>query len=196
LLASAKIMVKNNIRKSLLEQGQLLSESFALDANTKIQQTVIKNVDLLSCKNALLYFPFKNEISLSLIIDELEKYGSNIYMPKITACNDLKFNLFKTNEVLKKNKYGIKEVKNSNFLDPEKFDIMFIPFVGVDKLGYRLGYGGGYFDRTLGKIMNEKKRPIFIGLGFDYQILNINFGESHDIKYDFVMSEMRVLSFN
>ena len=189
-------MVKNNIRKSLLEQGQLLSESFALDANTKIQQTVIKNVDLLSCKNALLYFPFKNEISLSLIIDELEKYGSNIYMPKITACNDLKFNLFKTNEVLKKNKYGIKEVKNSNFLDPEKFDIMFIPFVGVDKLGYRLGYGGGYFDRTLGKIMNEKKRPIFIGLGFDYQILNINFGESHDIKYDFVMSEMRVLSFN
>jgi|TARA_E500000075_G_C6794291_1_gene223115 5-formyltetrahydrofolate cyclo-ligase len=196
LLASAKIMVKNNIRKSLLEQGQLLSESFALDANTKIQQTVIKNVDLLSCKNALLYFPFKNEISLSLIIDELEKYGSNIYMPKITACNDLKFNLFKTNEVLKKNKYGIKEVKNSNFLDPEKFDIMFIPFVGVDKLGYRLGYGGGYFDRTLGKIMNEKKRPIFIGLGFDYQILNINFGESHDIKYDFVMSELRVLSFN
>ncbi len=189
-------MVKNNIRKSLLEQGQLLSESFALDANTKIQQTVIKNVDLLSCKNALLYFPFKNEISLSLIIDELEKYGSNIYMPKITACNDLKFNLFKTNEVLKKNKYGIKEVKNSNFLDPEKFDIMFIPFVGVDKLGYRLGYGGGYFDRTLGKIMNEKKRPIFIGLGFDYQILNINFGESHDIKYDFVMSELRVLSFN
>tara|TARA_B100001027_G_scaffold45778_1_gene29829 strand:+ start:248 stop:382 length:135 start_codon:yes stop_codon:yes gene_type:complete len=44
--------------------------------------------------------------------------------------------------------------------------------------------------------MNEKKKPIFIGLGFDYQILNINFGESHDIKYDFVMSEMRILSFN
>ena len=73
---------------------------------------------------------------------------------------------------------------------------MFIPFVGVDRLGYRLGYGGGYFDRTLGKIMNEKKKPIFIGLGFDYQILNINFGESHDIKYDFVISERRVLSFN
>jgi len=189
-------MVKNNIRKSLLEQGQLLSESFAFDANTKIQQTVIKNVDLRSCKNALLYFPFKNEISLNLIIDELEKYGNNIYMPKITAYNDLKFNLLKENEVLKKNKYGIEELKNSNFLDPEKFDIMFIPFVGVDRLGYRLGYGGGYFDRTLGKIMNEKKKPIFIGLGFDYQILNINFGESHDIKYDFVMSEMRVLSFN
>ena len=116
-------MVKNNIRKSLLEQGQLLSESFAFDANKKIQQTVIKKVDLRSCKNALLYFPFKNEISLTLIIDELEKYGSNIFMPKITACNDLKFNLFKKNEVLKKNKYGIKAVSYTHLTLPTIYSV-------------------------------------------------------------------------
>ena len=189
-------MVKNNIRKSLLEQGQLLSESFALDANTKIQQTVIKNVDLLSCKNALLYFPFKNEISLSLIIDELEKYGSNIYMPKITACNDLKFNLFKTNEVLKKNKYGIDELMNEDYINPKVLNTMFIPFVGIDKNGHRLGYGGGFFDKTLEQLKSQKGRPLFVGLGYDYQILEERFGESHDIKYDLVITESRVLSYD
>ena len=40
---------------------------------------------------------------------------------------------------LKKNKYGINEVKNEDYLDSVSFDLMFIPFVGVDKGGYRIG---------------------------------------------------------
>ena len=117
-------------------------------------------------------------------------------MPKIVSKNKLRFNIYKDGESLKKNKYGIKEAVNENYIDPKMLNTMFIPFVGVDKNGYRLGYGGGFFDRTLEKLKSQKDRPLFVGLGYDFQILDKCFGRSHDIKYDVVITESRVLSYD
>ena len=189
-------MVKNKIRKSLLKQGQLFSRDDIEELNSKIQRNAIEEIDIKSSKNTLLYFPYKNEISINQIIDELLKHSNNIYMPKIVSEKKLKFNMYNKGESLKKNKYGIDEVLNNNYIDPEMLNIMFIPFVGIDKNGFRLGYGGGFFDRTLEKLKSKKNRPLFVGLGYDYQILDKHFGENHDIKYDLVITESRVLSYN
>ena len=95
-----------------------------------------------------------------------------------------------------KNKYGISEIDdNKNYIGLEGFNMIFIPFVGVDKNGYRLGYGGGYFDRALEKIKLCISKPLIVGLGYDYQIMNNYFGENHDMKYDIVITESRVLSY-
>ena len=117
-------------------------------------------------------------------------------MPKIVSDNELKFNLLKRLEVLEKNKYGIKEISSNDYLDPMNFDTMFIPFVGVDKAGARLGYGGGYFDKTLENINSSLKKPLIVGIGYDFQIIDDFFGEDHDIKYDIVITESRVLYFS
>ena len=189
-------MVKNLIRKSLLEQGQLLSKNFVHKANIDIQNAAIKHLDIKSSKNILSYFPYKNEVSLEIISQEFKKYKNNIFMPRIVSANKLKFNLFKENATLEKNKYGINEVKNEDYLDSVSFDLMFIPFVGVDKGGYRLGYGGGYFDRSLGNISFKEKKPIIVGLGYDFQVLKEDFAESHDLKYDIVITQTRIHSYS
>ena len=49
---------------------------------------------------------------------------------------------------------------------------------------------------TLEQLKSQKCRPLFVGLGYDYQILEERFGESHDIKYDLVITESRVLSYD
>ena len=189
-------MVKNLIRKSLLEQGQLLSKNFIQKADIDIQNAAIKHLDIRSSKNILSYFPYKNEVTLEIISQEFKKYKNNIFMPRIVSANQLKFNLFKENAALEKNKYGIYEVKNENYLDLASFDLMFIPFVGIDKGGYRLGYGGGYFDRSLNKISFAEKKPIIVGLGYDFQILEESFAESHDLKYDIVITQTRIHSYS
>ena len=189
-------MVKNKIRKSLLKQGQLFCQDDIEELNSQIQKNVLNEIDIESSKNTLLYFQYKNEIPTNLIIDELLKYSNNIYMPRIVSENELKFNLFKEGETLKKNKYGIDELMNEDYINPKVLNTMFIPFVGIDKNGHRLGYGGGFFDKTLEKLKSQKCRPLFVGLGYDYQILEERFGESHDIKYDLVITESRVLSYD
>ena len=196
MLASALFMVKNLIRKSLLEQGQLLSKNFIHKANIDIQNAAIKHLDIKSCKNILSYFPYKNEVTLEIISEEFKKYKNNIFMPRIISGNKLKYNLLKKNAILEKNKYGIVEVKNEIYLDSASFDLMFIPFVGVDKDGYRLGYGGGYFDRSIADISFSEKKPIIVGLGYDFQVLEEGFAESHDLRYDIVITQTRIHSYN
>ena len=190
-------MVKDKIRKSLLGQGLTLSSQSRDQLNTQVQKNIIEGLNLSKMKNVLLYFPYKQEIKTNLLHQELLKYSHNIYMPKIFPGNVMKFNLFTSEYSLTKNKYGITEVDNEEYLEPHLFDAMFIPFVGVDINGFRIGYGGGYFDRALSSLIDSNHRkPLIIGLGYDYQILSKNLAEPHDLKYHKVITESRILSYN
>ena len=189
-------MVKNIIRKSLLAQGQLISESFILKSSKKIQKSTIEIMRMNSIRNILLYFPYRSEISLNIIMLEIKKYPIDIYVPKIISDKEMKFNLLEDNSFFEKNKFGINEVVSNNFLEPSSFDIMIIPFVGVDKNGSRLGYGGGFFDRALKTFIKKDVKPTIIGLGYNYQIQDKIFGEVHDIKYDIVITESQIIRYN
>ena len=190
-------MVKDKIRKSLLEQGLTLSSQCIDQLNTQVQKNIIESIDLSKMKNVLLYFPYKQEIKTNLLHQELAKYSHNIYMPKIFPERIMKFNLYTSEYSLSKNAYGITEVDNKEYLEPHLFDAMFIPFVGVDVNGFRIGYGGGYFDRALTSLIGSNQRkPLIIGLGYDYQILSKNLAEPHDLRYHKVITESRILSYN
>ena len=188
-------MVKDKIRKSLLEQGLTLSSQSIDQLSTQIQKNIIESLDLSKMKNVLLYFPYKQEIKINLLYQEFSKHSHNIYMPKIFPNKKMKFNLFADEYTLIKNKYGITEVDNEEYLEPHLFDAMFIPFVGVDINGYRVGYGGGYFDRALSNLKGQNNKPLIVGLGYDYQILTKDLAEPHDFKYHKVVTESRILSY-
>ena len=84
------------------------------------------------------------------------------------------------------------ESDSDYYLHIDQFDLLIIPFLSVDKDGFRLGYGGGYFDRALEKVL---EKPKIIGIGYEHQIYTKSFGEPHDIKYDCVITEERIHRF-
>lgn len=71
-------------------------------------------------------------------------------------------------------------------------DVILMPLLGFDSRGTRLGYGGGYYDRTLEKL---RKRPRLVGLAFAAQELEIVPREAHDMPLDMVITEQGVRSF-
>ena len=182
-------MVKSKIRKSLFEQGHALSEEFIFNSNKTIQVMALETLDITNIKNVLLYSPFRKEIKLDIILKELNKASKNIYLPKILSDKHMRFNLLNKSTYMKKNKYGIREAVNDNYLSASEFDVMIIPFVGVDSNGLRLGYGSGYFDRALKNIEDFTKPPMLVGLGYEYQVADEAYGEEHDLKYDLVITE-------
>ena len=149
----------------------------------------LETLDITNIKNVLLYSPFRKEIKLDMILKELNKASKNIYLPKILSDKHMRFNLLNKSTYMKKNKYGISEAVNDNYLSTSEFDVMIIPFVGVDSNGLRLGYGSGYFDRALENIKDFTKRPLLVGLGYEYQVADEAYGEEHDLKYDLVITE-------
>ena len=70
---------------------------------------------------------------------------------------------------------------------PVRPDIALAPLVGWDDKGYRLGYGGGYFDRTLAAL---KPRPFVIGVGFASAQLPTIFPQPHDIALQLIVTEL------
>ena len=65
-------------------------------------------------------------------------------------------------------------------------DIALAPLVGWTAEGYRLGYGGGYFDRTLAAL---KPKPFVVGIGFQEARLQTIFPQPHDIPLDLIVTE-------
>ncbi|WDR04919.1 5-formyltetrahydrofolate cyclo-ligase [Devosia rhodophyticola] len=71
-------------------------------------------------------------------------------------------------------------------------DIVLVPLLGFDAKGTRLGYGGGYYDRTLVQL---KKRPQLVGLAFSAQEVDEIPRENHDVPLDAVVTEVGVRQF-
>jgi 5-formyltetrahydrofolate cyclo-ligase len=86
-------MEKNKIRKFLLEKGHALSEEFISNSNKAIQVAALEMLDISHIKNILLYSPFRKEVRLDLLLKELNKTSTNIYLPKILPNKNMCFNL-------------------------------------------------------------------------------------------------------
>jgi 5-formyltetrahydrofolate cyclo-ligase len=107
----------------------------------------------------------------------------------------MKFIAPKNSERLNKNKFNIFEPSDGNEIAPLMHKVIIVPTVGIDSNGYRLGYGGGYYDRLLMPISQNKNRPLIIGLIYDFQFINDAINETHDIKLDMVFSEKKIQVF-
>src|SRR5690606_29706561 len=71
--------------------------------------------------------------------------------------------LLQENTVLKASEYGIPEPISGIELSPELLDVVFVPLLAYDKIGHRVGYGKGFYDRFLAKC---NKNAVFVGLSF------------------------------
>ena len=88
------------------------------------------------------------------------------------------------NEPLVINKYGIPEPISEKVIYP---DILLVPLLAFDSRLYRIGYGGGYYDRYIKKI-KQKKKITTIGLAYSFQKIREVPINKYDIKLDFVIT--------
>ena len=81
-----------------------MPDKFYSDVDQRIQRTAVNELDIKSSKNNLMYFPYKKEMKLNLVIDEINKHSNDIYMPRIISEKLMQFNLLSSDSILKKNK--------------------------------------------------------------------------------------------
>ena len=133
------------------------------------------------------YLPFRNEFPTKLLNDELNKLNFNLSLPCINK-NDssMTFRNYTSDSSLVPNSYGILEPsQNAEMVTPS---IIIVPLVAFSLDGYRLGYGGGYYDRYIEKNL-ENKDLIIIGLGFSFQKYDELPNENHDQKLNWILTE-------
>ena len=133
------------------------------------------------------YLPFNNEFPTQLLNDHLDKLNFNLSLPCINQ-NDssMTFRNYTSDSSLVTNSYGILEP--SQVAEEVTPSIIIVPLVAFSFGGYRLGYGGGYYDRYIEKNL-DNKNLIKIGLGFSFQKYDELPNENHDQKLDWILTE-------
>ncbi|PWE31250.1 5-formyltetrahydrofolate cyclo-ligase [Maritimibacter sp. 55A14] len=136
------------------------------------------------------YWPIKGEPDLRPLMTELHKAGVTVALPLVeTKAAPLTFRRWTPETKMVRGDWNIPvPPPDAPKLSP---NIALAPLVGWSAEGYRLGYGGGYFDRTLAAL---KPRPFVIGIGFNAAHIATIFPQPHDIPLDLIVTEAGVRS--
>jgi 5-formyltetrahydrofolate cyclo-ligase len=152
------------------------------------------NIKLLELLNDIsdnstvgLFYPYKNEVNILALAEVLEKKKIQCLLPKVISKNKpLKYFPYSHQyPLLEKGFGGIMEPVNDQSIDP---DIIIASCSAFNIEGYRVGYGGGFFDRTISEL-NEKKNIKTILAAFEIQKTSIQFQEIFDEKVDYICTE-------
>ena len=193
--ASVLNAVKEDIRRSLLKRRRSLLKGDQKQNSRKINTQLINEIEGRDLKKILVYQPVDNEPSINKTIELSWQKNIEVYIPKVVSKEEIIINRFRKESNMSNNKYGIKESDDLETAEFNEIDVAVLPLVGIDVNGFRLGYGGGYYDRFFDQKGELARKPFIIGLGYAFQILEISIAENHDLKFDLVITEKGVLKF-
>lgn len=188
------MMNKNKffLRKSFKKQRSLLDMNQVKELNTRIFKNLLElNIWEKSCYHLYLSNNINNEAETGKIINLLFKKHKRVFVPKIQGSNLMNIEI-DNNTNYSINYLGIKEPLSSNQKDTNLLEVIFVPLLVFDKLGHRVGYGGGYYDKFLGNIKDDILK---IGLSLFEPIDKIQDIEKHDISLDYTITPKRVYDF-
>ncbi len=182
------ISQKKNLRKKLAQKRNLTKKNSLVEFNQEAFNKLVKLINFDEIKYVGSFISIRSEISTNQLNKHIIKLQKVLAFP-ITKKNskELFFKKFKINQNLKPGMFNIPEPpKENEEIIPQLF---FVPCLGFDLNGYRLGYGGGFYDKTFSKLNKLNHKFYTVGFAFDNQKHNKIPRESFDYKLDFVLTE-------
>lgn len=129
-------------------------------------------------------WPFKGEIDLRHVVREAVAAGGEAALPVVVEkARPLEFWAWRPHMPMQRGIWNIPIPAQRSLVRPS---LLLVPLLGFDAAGYRLGYGGGYFDRTLAV---AAPRPMTIGIGYEIGRLPTIHPQPHDIRLDAIVTE-------
>lgn len=133
------------------------------------------------------YWPIRDEADVRPLLAALAARGYDLALPRIEG-RELSFHAWKEGAAVELNSYGIAEPGPSG--KPLKPDLILVPLLAFDAGGHRLGYGGGFYDRTLSRHI-----AIAVGIAYAGQEVQELYREPHDRALDMVLTENGLRTF-
>ena len=140
------------------------------------------------------YYPSYYEVDILKFFEEASKKKFKIVLPIIKTSTTMSFKIWIPKEPLYVSKFGILEPKSTN----KEFtpDLIIVPLVAFDSQLNRIGYGKGYYDRSLKIIKKLKRNSIFLGIANSFQKCKSIPVNKHDFKLDYIFTERGIISSN
>jgi len=187
---------RQTLRQQLRKQRDELSPIEQLTASITIAEHLTEHSIFKNSQTIAGYCAIGNEISPQPIIESAWQENKSCYLPTL-GDKSLKFALYQSDTQLQKNRLNIPEPTTRQYIEPQQLDIVLVPLVGVDTHGNRLGMGAGFYDRTFSFLLDNPSltKPVLIGLGYEWQIIENLETEKWDVPLQAVVTENGIISF-
>ena len=176
-------------RASSFRQG--MGEVVRKDASKAAVMHFLGEISINPNAIVSLYWPFGDELDCRGLIKPLIQKGCEVCLPVLRGANNpLVFRTFTGEENLVTAAFGTSEpgLEGRDVVP----DVMVLPLLGFDKTGARLGYGKGYYDRTIAQMA---KKPELIGLAFAGQEIDSIPVSAHDVPLEKIVTEQGIRHF-
>ena len=185
MLADSKAM----LRKRIISERAALSDSEKHEISHGIFEQLLLDNEFLSCKVVFLYCANDDEISTDEVAEYCFSHGKYVCVPRCLAKGVMMAHSISTFDELAPGKYGIREPQPTcPVILPLQIDMVLAPCLCADRHGYRLGYGGGYYDRFL-----QDTHATVVGLCAAARLLPAIPAELHDQRCHKIVTEREVL---
>lgn len=143
----------------------------------------------------MMYASFRSEVDTWRLIRRAAAGGKSVYLPRTNVSHrelvPVRVELRNGSlEGLVQGPYGIWEPRGPQ-ADPCSLDMVCVPALAFDRMGYRLGYGGGFYDRFLDRLRPE---TVTVGLSYAAQLIERAPRDGHDLPVDFVVTDEGVIA--
>lgn len=174
-------------RKAERQRLYRLRESLTDAQRERAQEILIAALDELLAEREIAsiaaYWPIRHEPDLRPWMRQKATSGMQVALPVIEAEGEpLKFACWQPGDSMRRGRWGIAEPAACEWLLPE---LVIVPLLGVDAKRYRLGNGGGFYDRTLAA---ANPRPVSVGVGYDQARIDSIYPLPHDIPLDVIVT--------
>lgn len=141
--------MKKALRKQVLQELKYLSKEEKQSMNDWLTDQFFQHPFYKEAKTIATYLSFPHEFQTAKLIEQAQKGGKTILIPKTYPHGKMDFVLYEP-EKLERNSFGLLEPKgNFSIIEPSLIDLIHVPGVAFNPSRYRVGYGGGYYDRYL-----------------------------------------------
>lgn len=171
-------------RAQLIERRLQITVAERTDWSAQINDALAKVLSSVSGKLVGFYWPFKGEYDAREFLARLRLQGARLALPVVMGkAQPLQFREWRPGVKMTRGVWNIPIPAEGEPLLP---DILLAPLVGFDAAGFRLGYGGGFYDRTVAAMPTK---PQTIGVGFELSRLDTIHPQPHDMRMDVTVTE-------
>jgi len=175
-------MDKKNLRKMIREQKRAMTEEQIAAASLRLERMFLETKEYAAARTVYAYLPYNQEVRTEGIIQQALADGKMVAVPKVYG-DEMRFILIRDLENFEVSDMGIPEPIGDTPVAGDPTALVLMPGLAFDEQGHRVGYGGGFYDKFLGR---EPGHPT-IALCYAFQMLPQLETDDFDIPVDRVL---------
>jgi 5-formyltetrahydrofolate cyclo-ligase len=190
-LFSSLVHTKQNLRKELLAARRAVPRQTRAAAAAAVARIVAQTRWLAPGKRIGIYASMPQELGTAPLIALAKARGCEIYLPRIVSIRARRMRFVPLSPHGRRHSFGMHEPQGTDFFPARFLDTIFVPAVGLDSRGARLGHGAGFYDRTLAfrRLRRHWPGPRLVALAYSFQVVSRLPVEPTDVFMDVIVTD-------